>query len=66
MGETIRLRKGGSVYGICIPTGQQPCACLAKSGLDDEYWIIQLKSDAHPGIAVRNAEANNATKERIT
>lgn len=33
--------------------------------LGDEYWIIPITSDAYPGIAVRNADANDATKEKI-
>ncbi|WP_170394696.1 methylamine utilization protein MauJ [Ruegeria arenilitoris] len=33
--------------------------------LGDEYWVIPITSDAYPGIAVRNADSDNATKERI-
>ncbi|WP_299498540.1 methylamine utilization protein MauJ [uncultured Roseobacter sp.] len=33
--------------------------------LGDEYWIIPITSDAYPGIAVRDADANDATKEKI-
>jgi hypothetical protein len=33
--------------------------------LGDEYWIIPITSDAYPGIAVRNADPNEATKKRI-
>lgn len=33
--------------------------------LGDEYWIIPITSDAYPGIAVRNSNSDNATKERI-
>lgn len=33
--------------------------------LGDEYWIIPVTSDAYPGIAVRNANSDDATKERI-
>ena len=33
--------------------------------LGEEYWIIPITSDAYPGIAVRNADDDEATKERI-
>jgi len=33
--------------------------------LGDEYWIIPITSDAYPGVAVRSADANDTTKEKI-
>lgn len=33
--------------------------------LGEEYWIIPITSDAYPGVAVRNSNPNDATKERI-
>ena len=33
--------------------------------LGQEYWIIPITSDAYPGIAVCDADANDATKEKI-